>query len=163
MLTRRAGLTLASAAIPAAMLAGCSHPTPPVKTLIAGVQAILDAFTANLPAALVAVSAATGRPIPAATTSTVRTVLTNLTTAANGVATVASVTDPTAQTKVQQFETALNTAVAIAATLPIPEPYHSALVLAVLTLPGLEALVELAIREGTALAATIATKRLSTP
>ena len=134
-----------------------------VQQLIAGAQAIEAAFVQNLPLALAAIAAATGKPLPAATVATVKIVLTNLTTATNDVSTAASVTDPTTQTKVQQFEGALNTAVAIAATLPIPEPYHGALVAATLTLPGVEALVGLMIKQGTALAATIAAKRLAVP
>lgn len=83
--------------------------------------------------------------------------LTKATTALAGVATVQA-----GMSYVQAIETALNTIVAVAATLPvIPPPWHQVLVAAALALPPLETLVGVAVQEGTALARTIKARAIT--
>lgn len=160
MVTRRVVLLSAPAT-----LAACGTLTQQQATqlqqLIAGAQTIEQAFITNLPLAIVAISTLNGGTLPPSTVADIRTVLAGLSQATAGLATVVSLDDPATTTKVQAFEQALNVCVAVAATLPIPPPYSGYLALAAISLPPLEALVGLAVREGTALYQTIKAGRLA--
>lgn len=127
-----------------------------LQSLIAGAQGIEASLASAVPG-LIAIMHLTG---PTATA---------LLNANNAVAAAVQAlgTVPTVAagaTYVQAIESGLNVIVGIAATIPaIPEPYHSGLIVAALALPPLEALAGQAIQQGTALAATIAAKKVSSP
>lgn len=156
-ITRR--LILSGTALAGAgAVAGCGtlsqQQAAQLQSLIAGAQSIENSLATNVPLLLGAVT------LPAAAVASIRAALAALMTATNALAQVPTLA--AGVTYVQAIEGALNTIVGVAASIPvIPEPYHTALVVAVLALPPLEALVGRAVQQGTALAATIQTRAIT--
>lgn len=153
-------------------LAGCTGTVTPrqeqqLTSLISGARAVeagLSAAAPQLLAAIPAAAQAAGHPLSpaqiAALTGTVNAALTNLHSAVASLAAAPTLTAGT--TYVRAIEQAANTIVTVAAGLPVvPEPAHTALVVASLALPPLEALVGTAVTQGTALAATVAAGKVS--
>ena len=145
------------AVVPSLALAGCGTLTQQqagqLQAIIAGAQAIETSLSANVPLLLAAV------PLPAAVAADVRAALAALLTATNALAQAPTLAAGVPY--VQAIEVALNIIVGIAAGLPlVPEPTHTALVVAALALPPLEAAVGLAVKDGTALAAAIKAKNI---
>ena len=136
-------------------LAGCGtlsqQQATELQQLIAGAQSIETEMASTVPALLGAVH------LSAEDVANVRTALAALVTTTTALSQVPTLTAGVSY--VQAIESSLNVIVTVAATIPvIPEPYHTALVVAVLALPPLEQLAGLMIQQGTALAATIAAK-----
>ncbi len=139
-------------------LAGCGtlsqQQAAQLQQIIAGAQSIEASMASTVPALLAAVH------LSAEDVANVRVALAALVTATTALSQVPTLTAGVSY--VQAIETSLNVIVAVAATIPvIPEPYHTALVVAVLALPPIEQLAGLAIQQGTALAATIAAKAIT--
>lgn len=147
----------------AVVLAGCSasgqqtavtaQQSQQLQALIAGAQSIESSLSTNVPLLLGAVKLSAGDQ------ANVRTALAALVQATNALAQAPTLTAGTPY--VQTIESTLNTIVTVAASLPIvPEPYHTALVVAALALPPVEALVGLAVQQGTALYVTIQARKV---
>ncbi len=133
-------------------LAGCGtlsqQQATQLQQLIAGAQSIEGSMTTNVPLLLSAVHLSAGD------VANVRVALAALVQATNALALVPTIAGGAPY--IQVIENSLNVIVAVAASIAIiPEPYHTALVVAALALPPLETMVGLAIQQGTALAATI--------
>lgn len=127
-----------------------------LRRLIAGAQTIEQSLVSSVPLLLSAVK------VSQEDVANVRIALSALVTATNALALAPTLQAGTPQ--VQAIETALNTIVTVASGLPvIPEPYHTTLVVAALALPPIEALAGLALRDGTALAATIRAGKIARP
>ena len=142
---------------PGIALAGCGtlsqQQAMQSQQLVAGAQALENSLVSFIPIFL----ASPLISLSPAQISILRGAMAGVVTATNALAQAPSLSAGTAQ--VQAIETALNTIVVVASTIPvIPEPYHTDLVLAALALPPLEALVGLVVQQGTALARTIAAK-----
>ena len=151
---RRRHLIAATPGI-ALALAGCGtlsqQQATELQQIIAGAQGIETEMASTVPALLAAVR------LSAEDVANVRVALAALTTSTTALSQVPTLTAGVSY--VQAIESSMNVIVAVAATIPvIPEPYHTALVVAVLALPPLEQLAGLMIQQGTALAATIAAK-----
>ncbi len=157
-ITRRNLLSSAAPFGCALALAGCGtlseQQAGQLQRLISGAQGIETSLSSNVPLLLGVVHLSAGD------VANVRAALAALVVATNALAQVPTLAAGVAY--VQAIETALNTIVAVAAGIPlIPEPYHTALVVAALALPALEALVDLAVQQGTALYATIQARRVT--
>ena len=127
-----------------------------LQSLIAGAQSIETSMASVVPALLALPQV---KLTPAETTA-IKAAMNGLTAATNALAQVPTIA--AGATYVQVIESCLNVIVGIAATIPvIPEPYHTSLVVAALALPPLEALVGLAVQQGTALYATIKAKQMN--
>ncbi len=125
-----------------------------LQSLITGVQSIEMSLATNVPLLLGVVHLSTGDAANA------RTALAALVQATNALAEVPTLAAGVPY--VQAIETALNTIVGVAAGIPVvPEPYHTALVVAALALPPLEVLVGMAVQQGTALYATIQARMIT--
>lgn len=125
-----------------------------LQSLITGAQSIETSLATNVPLLLGVVHLSAGD------VANVRTALVALVQATNALAQVPTLAAGVQY--VQAIETALNTIVTVAAGIPvIPEPYHTALVVAALALPPLEVLVGMAVQQGTALYDTIQAKMIT--
>lgn len=144
---------MATTCAAALLLAGCGTLTQQQDTqlhlLIAGAQVLEADLTAAVPELLAGTPA-----ISAKQAAAVRSALAAVTTATAALARQPTLAAGTPY--VQAIEGALNTIVGVAAGLPqVPEPAHTDLVLAAKALPALEAIVGLAIKDGSALAAAV--------
>ena len=125
-----------------------------LQSLIAGAQSIQASVMSAAPQVLALL------PIGSADRVNATAAIGGLAAAVNGLAGVSTIA--AGATYVQAIETALNTVVSAAATIPvIPEPYHTALIVAALALPPVETLVGLTVQQGTALAATIKARKVA--
>jgi hypothetical protein len=151
--------------MPLVALAGCATAAAPavpstaeLQQLIAGAQALEASLVTNVPLLL----ASPAVHLSAGDAANVTAGLQGLVQATNALSTATTLTAGTTLSNVQKIETTLNTIVSVAASIPVvPEPEHSALVAAAVALPPLEALVGLAVTQGTALAATIAAGKVT--
>ena len=127
-----------------------------LQSLIAGAQSIEASIMSAAPQVLALL------PIGSADRVNATAAIGALAAAVNGLAGVSTIA--AGATYVQAIEAALNVIVSAAASIPvIPAPCHEMLVIAALALPPIEALVGLAVHEGTALAATIAARKVVAP
>lgn len=121
-----------------------------LQVLIANAKTIETQMAAAVPGILSA------EGLSAADVANVKTAFAALQAATNQMQTANSLDTATAISLVKATETALNTIVSVAAGLAIiPEPYHTGLVVAALALPAMETGLDIAVQDGTALAATI--------
>jgi hypothetical protein len=123
-----------------------------IQKVAAGSSAILNTVAADIPALEAIV------PLSTAQQTTLNTAVAAIKSANSLIASAQSISDPTVAGALKTIEANLNTLVAFAAAdpaLPIPAQIRADLVIASVALPPAEALLGLAVQQGTALAASI--------
>lgn len=158
MCTTRRLLLSGAALAGVGAVAGCGtlsqQQATQLQSLITGAQSIETSMASVVPALLPLI------PMGNNDRANVAQALKNLTAATSALAGVPTIA--AGASTVKAIEAALNTIVDVAASIPvIPEPYRTALVVAALALPPLEALADLAVQQGTALYATIQARTLA--